>query len=42
MPRAQLSDDGIHSNPRGSRAIARRVARALESMYGDGVLKDRD
>lgn len=38
MPDAQLSDDGIHSNPRGSKAIARYVAEALRRMYGEEVL----
>ena len=38
MPASQLSDDGIHSNPRGSKAIAEDVADALRSMYGDEVL----
>ncbi len=38
MPKSQLSDDGIHSNPRGSAAIARRVANALQSMFGNDVL----
>ena len=38
MPRSQLSDDGIHSNGRGSAAIARRVAQALQSLCGDDVL----
>lgn len=37
MPESRLSDDGIHSNPRGSKAIARYVAEALRSMYGDEV-----
>ena len=32
---SQLSDDGIHSNTRGSRAIAERVKVALKKMYGD-------
>lgn len=35
---AQLSDDGIHSNPKGSRAIAQFVADALVDLYGDQVL----
>ena len=34
FPSLQLSDDGIHSNPKGSQAIARRVADAIHSMYG--------
>lgn len=29
----QLSDDGIHSNTRGSKAIAVRVANAIQAMY---------
>lgn len=36
-PRSQLSDDGIHSNPRGSAFLARHVAKSLERMYGDAV-----
>ncbi|TWT83190.1 Acyl-CoA thioesterase I precursor [Planctomycetes bacterium CA13] len=40
MPASQLSDDGIHSNPRGSEAIAKRVAGTLQTMYGDAVLKE--
>lgn len=38
LPSWRLSDDGIHSNPRGSAAIARRVARSLAEMYGDQIL----
>ena len=38
LPEMQLSSDGIHSNPRGSVAIARRVAAALHQMYGDDVV----
>ena len=34
----QLSDDGIHSNPKGSRAIAEFVAEALADLYGDQIL----
>lgn len=34
FPSLQLSVDGIHSNPKGSKAIARRVAQAIEAMYG--------
>lgn len=37
MPNSQLSDDGIHSNTRGSAVIAERVAMALRAMYGDQV-----
>lgn len=33
FPSIRLSDDGIHSNTRGSKAIAVRVADAIESMY---------
>ncbi|QDV83499.1 Acyl-CoA thioesterase I precursor [Stieleria magnilauensis] len=36
---AQLSDDGIHSNPRGSGAIAEFVSDALVDLYGDQILK---
>jgi lysophospholipase L1-like esterase len=39
FPDQRLSDDGIHSNRRGSEAIARRVAAALRKMYGEDVLK---
>ncbi|MEM1070673.1 MAG: GDSL-type esterase/lipase family protein [Planctomycetota bacterium] len=38
IPEYRLSDDGIHSNPRGSKAIAKRVAKALKIMYGDEIL----
>ncbi|QEG01713.1 Acyl-CoA thioesterase I precursor [Stieleria maiorica] len=38
---AQLSDDGIHSNPRGSGVIATFVADALVEVYGDQVLRSR-
>ena len=34
-PAMRLSDDGIHSNPKGSHAIAVRVADAIEAMYGN-------
>lgn len=37
MPKSQLSDDGIHSNPAGSKAIAVRVAEALQKMVGDDI-----
>ncbi len=40
MRKSQLSDDGIHSNPKGSRVIARRVADSLVAMYGTAVLDD--
>ncbi|QDT04623.1 Acyl-CoA thioesterase I precursor [Rubripirellula lacrimiformis] len=29
---SRLSDDGIHSNPKGSKVIAHRVAKAIESL----------
>ncbi len=32
MPNSRLSDDGIHSNTRGSRTIARHVAHAIQAM----------
>ncbi|WP_253155000.1 GDSL-type esterase/lipase family protein [Stieleria tagensis] len=35
----QLSDDGIHSNARGSLAIARNVADAIVKLYGPQVLR---
>ena len=38
FPEWRLSDDGIHSNPQGSRSIARHVAEALHEMYGDPIL----
>ncbi|MEO1526058.1 MAG: GDSL-type esterase/lipase family protein [Planctomycetota bacterium] len=41
LPDVRLSDDGIHSNTRGSHAIAKRVAKALGSMYGDQVFAER-
>ncbi|MEM6469016.1 MAG: GDSL-type esterase/lipase family protein [Planctomycetota bacterium] len=41
LPDVRLSDDGIHSNTRGSKTIAKRVAKALEMMYGDQVLARR-
>ena len=37
LPRSQLSDDGIHSNPRGSTFLARHVAKSLERMYSGGI-----
>lgn len=40
FPRAQLSDDGIHSNPRGSAFLARHVAKSLERMYGGRIASD--
>lgn len=39
FPNSQLSDDGIHSNPRGSKAMAQYVAEALQQMYGAQILK---
>lgn len=39
FPEWQLSDDGIHSNPRGSRRIANRVRDALVSVFGEEILK---
>ena len=38
LPDSRLSDDGIHSNERGSIAMAKYVAGALESMLGPDVL----
>lgn len=35
----QLSDDGIHSNPKGSRAIAEFVTEALVQLYGPQIRK---
>lgn len=32
LPNERLSDDGIHSNPQGSRVIARRVAHAIQTL----------
>ena len=39
FPDAQLSDDGIHSNRRGSKAMAVYVRDALQRMYGDQILR---
>ncbi len=39
-PAWQLSDDGIHSNPKGSHRIALRVCEALEHMYGPSLFHD--
>ena len=39
FPKLRLSDDGIHSNPRGSAHLARQVADALERMYGPQIRK---
>ncbi len=35
MPNSRLSDDGIHSNTRGSRVIARRVADSIQAMLSN-------
>lgn len=40
MPEWRLCDDGIHSNQRGSKSIAKHVAVALHEMYGDQVLAE--
>ena len=40
FPDTQLSDDGIHSNARGSKAMAEYVAEALEAMYGEQIRKE--
>lgn len=37
MPQSHLSDDGIHTNARGSKFIARDIADALQRMYGQRV-----
>ncbi len=37
LPQSHLSDDGIHTNARGNKYIARRVAKALARMYGNQV-----
>ncbi|ELP34236.1 GDSL-type esterase/lipase family protein [Rhodopirellula baltica] len=39
MPDSRLSDDGIHSNARGSKAIAQHVANAIHQMYGDSIFQ---
>ncbi|WP_236695923.1 hypothetical protein [Rhodopirellula islandica] len=39
MPGSRLSDDGIHSNARGSMAIAKQVANAIRQMYGDSIFQ---
>ena len=39
MPNSRLSDDGIHSNARGSEMIARHVAGSIRLMYGDSIFK---
>ncbi|MGI9473358.1 MAG: GDSL-type esterase/lipase family protein [Rubripirellula sp.] len=41
MPESHLSDDGIHSNQRGSKAIAMRVRDALKKMYGEAIVTRR-
>ncbi len=38
MPQWRLSDDGIHSNTKGSRAIAKRVSESLRHLFGDEIL----
>jgi len=38
-PDRRLSDDGLHPNARGSRLLARRVAAALQRVYGDEILR---
>ncbi len=40
LPDSHLSDDGIHSNPRGSAYLARHVAASLCAMYGPGICGD--
>jgi len=35
LPDSHLSDDGLHTNARGSEFLARHVARALQRMYGN-------
>lgn len=37
MPDSRLSDDGIHSNQRGSQYLAEHVAASLERMYGPRI-----
>lgn len=39
MPSSHLSDDGIHTNRRGSTFLAQYVADALQSMYGPRICK---
>ncbi len=39
FPGSRLSDDGIHSNPRGSAHLARQVANTIERMYGPQIRK---
>lgn len=39
MADSQFSDDGIHSNARGSKVIAQHVARSIRQMYGDSIFK---
>lgn len=38
FPDLQLSDDGIHSNRKGSELIAKRVLTALKKMYGNQIV----
>ena len=38
IPGSQLSDDGIHSNRKGSQAIAKHVLAALKQMYGSQIV----
>lgn len=37
MPGSHLSDDGIHTNRRGSEFLARQVADALQHLYGPEI-----
>ena len=39
MRESHLSDDGIHTNPRGNKFVALCVAHALERMYSDQIRK---
>ena len=38
-PNSRLSDDGIHSNPLGSKAMAGRVSYALEQVAGPKIIR---
>lgn len=38
MPQSRLSDDGIHSNAIGGRAMARQVAIAIEKVVGPEII----
>ena len=40
LPGSHLSDDGIHTNARGNKFVARYVAGALERMYGQQICAD--